>query len=41
MDTYNYFCVQFYKIWIHTVILVYIFLCTYNNMSGYTLIEST
>ena len=25
MDTYNYICVDFYKIWIHTIILVYLF----------------
>ena len=41
MDTYKYTCVHFYKIWIHTIILVYIFLYTYNNMSAYTFIEST
>ena len=36
MYTYNYICVHIYKIWIHTIILVYIFLYTYNNMSKYT-----
>ena len=41
MDTYNYICVHFYKISLHTIILVYIFLYTYNNMSGYRFIEST
>ena len=44
MDTYNYICVHFYKIWTHTIILVYIFFCIYSlkvrNMSKYTSINT-
>ena len=35
MDTYKYICVHFYKIWIHTIILVHIPMYTYNYMSNY------
>ena len=41
MDTYNCICVHFYKTWIHTIILVYILVYTYNNMSSFTFIEIT
>ena len=41
MDTYNYICVHFYKTWIHTIILVYILMYTYKNMSSFTFVEIT
>ena len=39
MYTYNYICVHTFKIWIHTILLVYRLMYTYNNMSSYTIIE--
>ena len=41
MYTYNYICVNNYKTWIHTIILVNKLMYTYNNMSSYTFIEIT